>query len=133
LKSLCLVSICEGHMARGSDRRPTGPHINLRLRSDLTSAAYADWDGLSPALAAEFRRLFPPDRSAVEAEFRLSVRNGRTSSVCRQVLVIRIRSLRVRESHKTEPEVADWFRDAVTGSEALDELVVSRLTRTARG
>ena len=122
-----LISICEGHVYEDG-RRPSVPHINLRLRSELVRTAYAVWDDLSIGLAGEFGRVFQPTTTIADAELRLGVQLGRNGLSSRPDMVIKLRAVRVRASRNMEPEVAEWFSQAVANCRAIDRLVCSRVS-----
>ena len=127
LASFQLISICAGHAGESSDRPATPPHINLRLRPELTRLAYATWDGLSVGLAAEFSRLFPREHTIAEAEISYRVIHDRGGASLNRRFIIRVRGLSRRRPDEPDPEMKDWFGSTVVGCRQLDRFVTDRL------
>ncbi|HQR09306.1 MAG TPA: hypothetical protein PLN21_20960 [Gemmatales bacterium] len=129
LRVFRLISICEGHV-EVSGRRPSSPHINLRLRPELVRKALTVWDKLSISLHDEFGRAFQPGNTIAEAELRLRVQFGRNEASSRPDMVIKLRATRVRASSDIEKEVADWFTQSIKHCQALDRLVSTYVSTT---
>lgn len=126
LSTCSLTSICEGHVHGSGERLAAVPLIKLRLKPELVPAATREWPALSQELTSLLPTLFDLAETRVEAALRLEVRASDAAVRERQELVIKIHSVRVRETEELDGETAAWFETSVAACVAIDEFLKGR-------
>jgi len=124
LKTLNLISICEGHYDQKSHTSSKFTHINLKLKEVLLPGFLKDWETLRPGVLNEVHNLFQKGDTYFNFELRFKIRTGRGRLVYQEELVIKMRRYQPRISKEMDVECHQWFDQSVASIKALDDIIL---------
>jgi hypothetical protein len=124
LKTLNLISICEGHYAHKPHSSSKFPHINLKLKEELLSGFLKDWETLRPGIINEVHNLFQKGDTYFNFELRFKIRTGRGRLVYQEEFVLKMRRFQARATDEMDSDCYRWFEQSVESIQALDDIIL---------
>jgi len=124
LKTLNLISICEGHYGQKSHATSKFTHINLKLKEVLLPGFLKEWETLRPGVLNEVHNLFQKGDTYFNFELRFKIRTGRGRLVYQEELVIKMRRYQPRVAKEMDAECHQWFDQSVASIKALDDIIL---------
>lgn len=123
LKTLNLISICEGHT---DHPKHYYPRMNLRIKAELLGHLADEWKKLKPALRVALDRCFPHEDTKPSIElFRRIQRKDKDSEIPDDDIIVYIHS-RISRNTDCEKEFKDnWFERSIAGVAEFDETIKS--------
>ncbi len=128
LKTLRLISICEGH-AYNHNRAlfRSRPHINLRLKAAYLPLLPNEFDAISYDLQDKLIQLFGSHNTSATCEYRISLNSSSARQIIRRDLVVRIVAPIIRTSDEIDQEITGWFEKIIPAIQQLDDFILLNL------
>ena len=123
LRTLDLISVCEGHLIRHSEPSRTAPHIKFRLKEHLLPGVAKCWDQHKMVIVSEVSGLFQTGDTYVNVELKFKLRSGTGRLIYQEDLIVRVHSQQVRSSEEIDAGTCSLFQQSVSRIEELDRLI----------
>ncbi len=126
LKTLNLISICEGHP--GSPRNDR-PRMNLRIKDELLGYIADEWQKLKPVFKEAIDRCFPYEDTNPSVELRRRIQPREKDALPDDDIIIYINSQILRDTDEPVELTNNWFERTIAAVAIFDESIV-QMTQT---
>ena len=125
LKTLNLISICEGHPGSSRNNRP---RMNLRIKDELREHIADEWQKLKPAFREAINRCFPYEDTDPSVELHRRIQRQEKDALPDDDIIIYINSQILRDTDKPMELTNNWFERSIVAVAIFDETIKSMIT-----
>ena len=122
LKTLNLISICEGHPGHPRHYRP---RMNLRIKNDLLEHMADEWQKLKPTLSMALDRCFPWEDTSPSIELLRKIQRHDKDSSPDDDIILYVNSKILRDTDWPTELTNNWFERAIADVAVFDESLKS--------
>ena len=134
LKTLDLISICEGHLDVKSTSVRRRPSAIFSLKKAYVKPFTIRWYDLKGALAAEIESIWKSEDTTVEIDIQQQIVRYDDEDVGdREEIIFRFFSRRKRDADDFHEWIEKWFLDAISRIERFDRFLERLSCRLFRG